>query len=146
MTSKASMQASRQAGRQAIMQAIMQASWQAGNHAGNHAGKQTGKWTGKHAGNHTRSKKAGRQASTRKAFSRSHALEGLVYEQIHLKLSWVMSIDEGLIKELTLREAFKKNSLHKNVSLDTIYQITAPPPWTRVGRFPPFLNPSFSPF
>ena len=53
-----------------------QASKQAGRKAGKQEGKQAGRYVHRQAGRH-----AGRQASTRKAFSRSHALEGLVFKQ-----------------------------------------------------------------
>ena len=72
---QASRQASRQAGRQASRQACRQ---------------QTGRQGGKQA-----SKQAGRQASTRKAFSRSHALEGLVSCERRSSISynlWCQSI------------------------------------------------------
>ena len=46
---------------------------QAGKQASKQAGRQTERQAGRQAG-----KKAGRHACTRKAFSQSHALEGLV--------------------------------------------------------------------
>ena len=67
------MQGGKHAGRQASRQPSRQASRQADKLAGKQAIKQAVKQAGKQAG-----KQAKRQASTRKAFCRSHALEGLV--------------------------------------------------------------------
>ena len=60
--------------------------WQASKQAGRKAGKQEGKQAGRYV-HRQAGRQAGRQASTRKAFSRSHALEGLVKAKMHLKTS-----------------------------------------------------------
>ena len=70
-------QACKQASKQASKQAGKQASRQEGKQASSQASRQAGKQAGKQASKQAR-RQVSRQASTRKAFSRSHALEGLV--------------------------------------------------------------------
>ena len=76
-------QASKQAGRQASKQTSKQTSKQASKHKSRQASRQASKQA---------RRQAGRQASTRNAFSRSHALEGLVITQTLFQgaLRWVM--------------------------------------------------------
>ena len=75
---QASKQESRQAGKHAGKQADRQAGRQASKQVGRQASKQAGRQASKQAG-----RQASKQAGTRKAFSRSHALEGLVYLSIY---------------------------------------------------------------
>ena len=68
-SSRESSRGSKQAGKQVGKQADKQAGKQAGKQASRQASRQAGKQA---------CKQEGKQAITRKAFSRSHALEGLV--------------------------------------------------------------------
>ena len=61
---------------------------QANKQASMHASKQESKQASMHAGRQA-SKQASKQASTRKAFSRSHALEGLVLPAQKIWVGWV---------------------------------------------------------
>ena len=64
---------------------------QASRHAGKQAGKQANKQANKQAG-----KQAGKKASTRNAFSRSHALEGLVLKEAMVWLRTLLILTKSL--------------------------------------------------